>query len=143
VSPLTPQERRRIYEEEKARIEAQELIRARMTAVAARKQAQAKAEADARAGTDSDFDPANPDLVYWMGGNDGAGVRDRIEAGGGTPPARPIRTGRAIAVIAGGFMLLFAYAVYTTGESKIHTALAAFHQHLAVEDFSDAANDLH
>jgi uncharacterized protein DUF4352 len=143
VSLLTPQERRRIYEEEKARIEAQELIRARMTAIAARKQAQAKAEADVRAGIDGDFDPANPDLVYWMGGNDGAGVGGRAAAEGDTAPARPIRTGRAIAAIASGFMLLFAYALYTTGESKIHTALAAFHQHLAVEDFSDAANDLH
>ena len=142
MSPLTPQERRRIYEEEKARLEAQELIRARMAAVAASKQATAQSEADARAGADGDFDPANPDLVYWMGGDGGAGGRDRVKSKG-TPPARPIRTGRAIAVIAAGFMLLFAYAVYTTGETKIRAALTAFHQHLAIEDFPDAANDLH
>ena len=113
-----------------------------MTAVAASKQAKAKAEADARAGTDGDSDPANPDLVYWMGGNDGAGVRDRGEPLG-PPPAKTIRPGRVIAVIAASFMLLFAYTVYTTGESKIRAALTAFHQHLAVEDFPDAANDLH
>jgi Domain of unknown function (DUF4352) len=142
VSPLTPQERRRIYEEEKARIEAQELIRARMTAVAASKQAKAKAEADARAGADGESDPANPDLIYWMGGDDGARVRDRGEPTG-PPPARTIRPGRVIAVIAAAFMLLLAYAVYATGESKIRAALTAFQQHLAIEDFPDAANDLH
>ena len=112
-----------------------------MPAVAAGKQGTAKAEADARAGTDGSSDPRNPDLAYWMGGNDAAGVRDRPPAGG-TAPARTIRIGRPVAVIAAGFMLLLAYAVYTTGDGKIHAALTAFHQHLAVEDFPDAANDL-
>jgi hypothetical protein len=142
VSPLTPQEQRLINEQEKARIEAQEVIRARMTAVAASKQA--KAGADERAGSDGGSDPANPDLAYWMGENEGAGVRDRPARR--TPPARTIRIGgigRATAFIAAGVMLLVAYGVYTTGESKIHAALTAFHQHLAVEDFPDAAMDLH
>jgi hypothetical protein len=111
-----------------------------MAAGAASKQAEA--ETDGRAGTDGDSDAANPDHVYWMGPNDGARVSDGVEAGG-TSPARTIGPGRGIAVIAAGFALLLAYSVYTAGESKIHAALTAFHHHLAIEDFPDAANDLH
>jgi uncharacterized protein DUF4352 len=169
---LTPQDRRRIYEEERARIAAEEQVRARMMAVAASKQPKTMREVHAEDGNEvqahaevkaggaasveaaADPDSANPDQVYWMGEDDEGEASParklialRIGAikswRGIAPLAKAIQSRRGIAFIVAAALALATYGIYTTGEKKIHAALSAFHRQLAVEDFAAAVKDLH